>query len=332
MAPTDWFTRDKDQEIVLEPYYRLMSYLCKRLFKDEILSEFAHKVILDIVPAKWLVFDGEESEDQSKNGVFKLISNLLKKFMAVDKRKWIHKLYWKYAWIQYNIFRDAVEAKAKFSCLFHLKPTTKAIQNFWSPAFGILLLSHYIERPGKYYLSINKYASFMILLLGECNDIEQMRVLVKKLRKEKDSLIYPAALWKLAYETQFKLLTRAFTSNGDLNLAGSILKKNFDYAAPLVESKLSSVEARESVRVIALLCASELYKMNDGVIADKDLKGYLVDLYSEIFKECGGVDMEDPESANLEQSLVMVVHVLNRAQRFKLPALKVLYFNLQCDR
>jgi hypothetical protein len=77
MAPTDWFTRDKYQEIVLEPYYRLMSYLCKRLFKDEILSEFAHMFILDIVPAKWLAFDGEEREDQSKNGVFKLISNML---------------------------------------------------------------------------------------------------------------------------------------------------------------------------------------------------------------------------------------------------------------
>jgi hypothetical protein len=101
LAPTDWYTKDKDQEVVIEPYYRLLSYLCKRVFRDEMTPQQAHKVILDIVPAKWLVFpdaldaNGVGVEDQSKNGVFKLISNILRKFMQVDKKKWVHKLYWK---------------------------------------------------------------------------------------------------------------------------------------------------------------------------------------------------------------------------------------------
>lgn len=102
LAPTDWYTKDKDQEIVIEPYYRLLSYLCKRLVKDEISPDLAHKTILDIVPVKWLILSDaidangvNDGRTQSKNDVFKLISDVLRKFMQIDKKKWMHKLYWK---------------------------------------------------------------------------------------------------------------------------------------------------------------------------------------------------------------------------------------------
>jgi hypothetical protein len=136
----------------------------------------------------------------------------------------------------------------------------------------------------------------MLLLLAQGKDIEQFRCLIKKLRKENDSLIWPGPIWKLAYESQFKLLSSAFPCDGSIKLAGSMLKKDFDFAAPLIEAKFSSAEVRESGRVIILLCASELYKLNDGAVDSEPLRLLLVDVYATLFIEFGGEEMKVVDS------------------------------------
>lgn len=97
-APTDWHV--KEQENILDPHYRLLSYVGKRLLNGVVSPLEAHDIIRHSIPDEWIVpsttleGSGDGSELRAKD-VFQLILDILGRFMQVDKKKWQHKFLWK---------------------------------------------------------------------------------------------------------------------------------------------------------------------------------------------------------------------------------------------
>ena len=211
-----------------------------------------------------------------------------------------------YAWIQHHHFKNALEAKSKLLTLFNLKPN-KAFTAFWKPEY---------ERPGKYYIYIHRYTTFMITLLYETSDSESLRIISKKVRKANDSLIWLSKIWKLCFDLYSKLILNEFQDEGLVLLPGSMTKNDFDYIAPKIELQIFSSDSK---LVSTLLRAFELSKLNEGKLDVADLQLFIVQIYSKLFIDFGGLEMTDfvadPNKELKDQGMLLFLHVQKRAMQ-----------------
>lgn len=147
------------------------------------------------------------------------------------------------------------------------------------------------------------------------DDADVMRIICRKVKKSEDILIWPEKIWKIAYASLFKTLSKSFQSDASTRLPGSMSKNDFDAAAPQIEGLFSTLE---NPTITILLYASELNRLNDGQEDDEELHLFLVNIYSHLFIENGGRDIKDTRDGIKDQGLVTFSHVLNRCTRIKI--------------
>ncbi|KAI8854461.1 hypothetical protein BC829DRAFT_192245 [Chytridium lagenaria] len=197
IAPDNWTT--KEQEIILDPRYSLVSYLAKNLLTDVIQPA-------DVVKALGTTYikdhprhpddDMEDSKrNMSKEHGFELLCQELGNIKSIDKKRWHHKPFWRQHWILANFFKDVNAAKTELLSLFHFKTTSKTFVNFWRPEF---------ERPGKHFVYIDKYVGALISLLVQTRDLDNLATLIKKTKRADDILLHPTDICAKGMTFSFK--------------------------------------------------------------------------------------------------------------------------------
>ncbi|KAJ3282645.1 Histone transcription regulator 3 [Borealophlyctis nickersoniae] len=302
LVPEVWHT--KEQEKILQPILKLVSYLCKLLWKnniDEVID------ILDDVSPNSPPSSAPSSAAPSAPGspsratqsaiethinadlddrmrAFDRLAKELRRARQIDKKRWQHKPSSKLAWLYYYVHKQPEKAKNELMVNFSLKPMSKSVAYFWKPEF---------ERPGKHFVYLHKYTLFMLQLLKETNDAETLRQMCRRLRKGDDVLLEPKAVWTVAYDSLLEVLSATADGEGCTRLSGTMSKAEFDSRAAEVEARIfeaagTGTDSICSERLKTLHQAFELKKLNEGAEDEEALNLLLADTYSSLFLDFGG--------------------------------------------
>ncbi|CAO3660434.1 unnamed protein product [Rhizopus stolonifer] len=186
--------KEHPRDLLIEPVYIFCAAIVKYLYRGKITATVAIEFLCKERQVSQLsteingsyVFD----HDLLQNGRERLPPDVLKAYQLVFKRLldlvnsdtkgWQHRPVYRLAWMHYYIFRNSEEAKSRLLKLFSFKANIKNHINIWKPGF---------EFPGKHYVYIQKYTSFMIQLAKETKDDNLLEQLGRKLRKGQTILL-----------------------------------------------------------------------------------------------------------------------------------------------
>ncbi|KAJ3417222.1 Histone transcription regulator 3 [Chytridiales sp. JEL 0842] len=267
LVPENWAT--KEQEIILDPRYGLCSFLTKALFAGRVTPDFVLATMrLDIEVA--------DQDDKSKKLLaYQHLLKELEDLRHIDKKKWQHKPIWRLVFLLKNVFFETEKAKDELLGLFQLKSLSRLYTNFWRPEF---------ERPGKHFAYINKYVTELISLLKHTKDIENLRNLLRKIRKAEDTLLYPQAIWNLGYNALLHILSEGFDYK---HFWQCLFEKetSVDLArrAPEFEKLVFAVPDPKPHLVQCINAAVQLRKLNEADEDEEELCDIIVGYYSKLY-------------------------------------------------
>jgi hypothetical protein len=101
------------------------------------------------------------------------------------------------AWIYRHVFNDIDQALTGLSSMFNLRPTSRTFINIWKANF---------ESPGRHFIYIQQYTHFFIELNALSNNIENVKLVLRKLKKCDDVLIDHAALCKNTIDLYIRMV------------------------------------------------------------------------------------------------------------------------------
>lgn len=127
------------------------------------------------------------SEDISFSRFVAVIIRSLKRMIAADKKKWLHRTRFKLARIYLDDMDDAELAFEEMLQLVLLKTTNKNLVTIWKPE---------AERPGKHFQYASDYALFFVSLLERRRDLALLCVFYRKLRKLHGAMLRLGAVWE----------------------------------------------------------------------------------------------------------------------------------------
>ena len=172
----------KEQDIVLDPIYKCLSYILKSyhtqtLSSTDALDALDHLKKLHFPLDEQISLLQESGEidlpEDAALGQVVLFLNAIKK---LDKRKWYHKPWYRLSWIYSNLLHDDELAKEELLNLLNIKVKLKRI---WKTD---------LELPGRHFVYFTKYVNALIDLSVNTNDIQLLWQLSKKVQTE-DNLI-----------------------------------------------------------------------------------------------------------------------------------------------
>jgi hypothetical protein len=165
------------------------------IFQDEEVESFVNETsksnwYQNITPPESPV---EANTDTIRSGYQFLCDELLR-LKSVDKKRYQHRIIYRYAWILYYKYENPEAARNEMSLLFNSRPTSKSLVCFFRPEF---------ERPGKYFVCVQKYLIFFIDLLEACNDMIGLRNVARKIKKAEDFILDIDQIWTHAIRFVF---------------------------------------------------------------------------------------------------------------------------------
>ena len=186
----------------MEPLLKLLSFLCKALYRDQILPLVVKSSISTIIKRCLLrfsvtgksddgvsLFETPELSDE-KLSAFTMICNYLEILKGMDKKKLYHKIYYQQSWIWFKVLKDSGKGQEVLGNLFSLKPGSKFLL-VWKTPFQL---------PGRHYIYTSKYVDLLTCIILDFGDVESLKSLARKLYKSED-LFYLDRSWKLCYDS-----------------------------------------------------------------------------------------------------------------------------------
>ncbi|KAI9092852.1 hypothetical protein DFS34DRAFT_277907 [Phlyctochytrium arcticum] len=311
----------KEQEKILDPVIKFLGYLAKNLVDGRIEEREVRGALQGVKDSTGVISfsetNGFEGNDTNANasgdeGVVKserdaaidLIRDMLERIKTIDRKRWQHKHRFRLAWLEYHAAHSPQTAKTTLSTLVRIEDKTKTMIHFWKPEF---------ERPAKHFLYAHKYTMFMILLLKETEDVEGLRRVCRKIRKAEDVLLWPDRVWRYAYNCTYEVLAKSIQGLHRTPLSGTMTKTEFDERAPEIETRMFATQDPKPPLLSAMLCAFDLKKLDEEFMDEEDLNLLLVELYSLLFVEFGGVGTGKGEVGRAEGEMSKVVFTASQA-------------------
>ncbi|KAJ3170075.1 Histone transcription regulator 3 [Geranomyces variabilis] len=306
LVPAEWST--KEQERILDPMLKLIGYLSKGLYRDELDPETVIAALTglndraNIITKNAMDSLADAAERDARNRAVHSMITMVTHMKGLNM--WHHKPAYRHAWLAYHELRDPAQAQQILSTLFKLKDEkSRKFVNFWKPEF---------ERPGKHFMSVHKYIIFLTKLMEENRDIDGLRRLCRKVRRADDVLLWPDRIWKVVYTACLSALqarantgpNAAISVRRHTDLFNVMSKADFDRRAPDVERRIFSAADQKPTELQSLLCAFELKKLNDGLLNEFGLEQFLVDMYGALFTDfcSGNSDDEHTHGGAIEQT------------------------------
>ncbi|KAJ3035185.1 Histone transcription regulator 3 [Rhizophlyctis rosea] len=328
LVPEAWHT--KEQEKILDPSIKLISYLAKLLFERKIEPNNVISILDEVLPkspppstvgsapntapssprrsqtppslesaiATLEVNANGETVVDERRAAFDRLLHELRRVEAIDKKQsnqsrgpgWQHKPYYRIAWLLYHVYDDASGALEELLTIFGLKTSAKTII--------VRFWKPEFERPGKHFVYVHKYTLFLIELARKARDVETLRQLCNRLRKADDSLLEGKEVWERAY-AGLRQVVQDTSDGGCTRLSGTMTKAAFERRATEVESRMTAgyQDGEPSERLKCLTGAFDLKKFCGDVGEEEEeaLNLLLVDTYSSWFLEVVGGGLEEGE-------------------------------------
>ncbi|QSZ29008.1 hypothetical protein DSL72_003518 [Monilinia vaccinii-corymbosi] len=280
------------QEPVLEPHYKLVSLVHKLVAREEMDFQDAAKLLQDqpYGPRKGDPFVIENDEDWE---IF--ILACFRQLRNADKPHWHHRMIARVANILYDESKpDYVQASAA-RIEFRESIFTKAMSmQVWKPE---------VERPGRHFVYMQRYAVFMARLLFVLNDKTNMELLAKRVRKRAVDFFKFSDVWNECCTIYLKLIRKAASipANVDEVFRG-ISQEVFDaYSERLNDSIKDGSLSHPALD--ALRETVELKKLNNNLTKPTPIDDMINDiwavLYIQVVRDTPAIDV-----ANLQQSQV----------------------------
>ncbi|KAI9740884.1 MAG: Histone transcription regulator 3 [Claussenomyces sp. TS43310] len=176
--------KDTRADPMLEPHYKLMSVVHK-LVQFRILPPQEAADLLQRQP--FAIRKGESIEIPTLESWKGFILESIRHVRHADKATWHHRMISRVAHILFDDNNpnvdQAVEARAELKDSMF---TRTMVLNVWKPEF---------ERPGRHCVYTERYARFMIRLLGILNDKANMELFAKRIRKRQADLYHCVEVW-----------------------------------------------------------------------------------------------------------------------------------------
>lgn len=177
----------------VEPHYSLVS-LAYKYVKNDMLTATAATEYLKNDPVVKL--DAGDEKDFRQ-----LVIKALEKVISYDRKNWQHKAKYRLARIMKDELDSVKQATEIMSHFISIKATNKALVLIWKPES---------ERPGKHFVYTYEYIYFFVELLKEADDLENLLLMLPKLRRSNSVMINLSSAWELLCSSICRVIREAF--------------------------------------------------------------------------------------------------------------------------
>ncbi|KIX99995.1 uncharacterized protein Z520_04633 [Fonsecaea multimorphosa CBS 102226] len=285
--------KEKSNEPILEPHFKLVSIVHKMVRKQEISHAQAYQYLQASRYAEGVPLPEDE---QGVDWVGYML-DILKKLGHADKSNWHHRITDRAAHV---IFDDdptvagALGAKHQFTQQIFTKTMTMQV---WKPEF---------ERPGRHYVYTGRYISFFVHLLEQLSDRANLDLLVRRVRRKTGDFLDHTAVWEEVATTYVRLLRRLgkIPEGRERALFDGMNHEEFTKKSEMME-KWAHDPDTTSVYLDIMRDGIDLKRLNNSL-----LKGPVIDdligdsyacLYDEFIKQLPPEDQPKPQPAALPQ-------------------------------
>ncbi|CAO3593379.1 unnamed protein product [Absidia cylindrospora] len=212
-----------------------------------------------------------------KMEAYDLLFDKLTELRKGDKKHVCHRPVYKIAWMHYKIYNDAQKAKTEILHLFTVKQTNKGLVNIWRP-------DH--ERPGKHFVFIRQYVTFLIDLARETNDLDILKNMCRKLKRAGTTLLKEEEGFKAALSAYIKvlqtetLLPHHGSAKRQQIITGLVDKDEFDKVCKNMTNDLVSSTDAYPTTVTVLQDLVDIRRQALGYVSMDDLDAAIQECFS----------------------------------------------------
>ncbi|AGO10374.1 AaceriABL081Wp [[Ashbya] aceris (nom. inval.)] len=281
---------------IIEPHYSLVIKCYKSVKYGWLQPGDALKHLLNdnSFLAQEANFYSHNPEDSVQDFYRKIIT-LLRRLLALDKRKWHHRPTYRIARILFDDFNDVDGAIQEMGVLMALKSVNKNLVNIWKPEY---------ERPGKHFVYTYQYVMFYLKLLSHKNDYISLGHAARKMRRFGSGMVNGSLATDKAVEMFINGARAALNINEKEHAELLLPTLNYQafnrYSDELIASFNKESYSYEVLESLAI--SYQLKKGSSGIAFD----GICLSIY---FKYLYLPWVEEHEAAEATQSLVKFVEV-----------------------
>jgi hypothetical protein len=270
--------RDSRADPILEPHYKLMSIAHKLVM----LGELPHQDAADLLQRQpFALRKGEQTTVLNTVAWNAFILESIRHIRHVDKSNWHHRMIARAAHIlcdEENF--DVPHASLARGELKDSMFTKTMVLNVWKPEY---------ERYGRHCVYTQRYAHFMIKLLGILEDRISMEALVKRVRKKQADFYKFDEVWRDCCEIYCRLIRQAYSiqpGQEDALKRSTTNDEMRDVNAAL--SAWVDTSGSSHVALTAMKEAQELSKLNAGQLQKPNpIEELVSDAYCTLYLQVG---------------------------------------------
>lgn len=189
--------RDTRAEPIIEPHYKLVSVAYKLVRYGRMTPQAAANLLQS---QPFAIRKGEPVEITTPESWKAFILESIRHIRHADKSNWHHRMIARVAHIVFDednhTFEQASEARAELKDSMF---TRTMVLNVWKPEY---------ERPGRHCVYTERYARFMIKLLGMLDDRANIELFAKRVRKKQADFYHFNEVWTECCITYCRLIRK----------------------------------------------------------------------------------------------------------------------------
>jgi hypothetical protein len=269
--------RSRTSDPIMEPHYKIASVLHKMVMRKDIAGSEAGAV-LSKQPLGITITDEEVAKLDEADGWEEYIIRNFSKLREKDKSNWQHRIIARHAT---TLFKGESEedrlqgARAAFGILRESMFTKTMVMNVWKCD---------AERPGRHHVYTSEYTLFMTKLLDILDDRVNLEALLRRLRKKGADFYHFTDLWEQCCNTYVKLLRAHHSIPSNDEVFKSMSHEEFE----ILSDRIADWAAADGPHTAAFAClreATELKKLNGGLMKSQLFDDFINDCYSKLFSE-----------------------------------------------
>lgn len=161
------------------------------------------------------------------------------------------------------------------------------------------------ERPGRHWVYMMRYATFLVEILEQTEDIEAIQILTRRVRKKPTEFYHHEHLWPIVCNAHLRMhrrLGNVVENIGD-SLEKSMMNDDFGAMATQVEHWITSSAKEPNVLVDILKEMAELRRINANLMNASPIDKLCVDTYATLINNLGPI-IRPPPRRNPSPALV----------------------------
>ena len=270
-------------EPTLEPMYKIV-FVTEKLVSTSVLTkqEGTDRITKALKAQKHVDSLQSLPRFEDTDSWVDFVLKCLKQIRQADRLKWHHRVVYKSAQLIYKQLNPSPEAAQQAKD--HLERNNMYSQKtaaltVWKPE---------VERPGRHWVYMTRYARFICKLLEETADAEFMQTFARRVRRKVNEFFDHTALWQHVLDAHLRLHRKQAnipeqthtTVFADMNI------EQFRPRAVAVDTWACSPETKHPL-VDLLREIEEIKKTNNKLVSDVSVDDLMCDTYAHIFATIG---------------------------------------------